>query len=126
MRSNQLFHTEQAGETGQIFQQGDSTAEAALQDTLTVIGRKWNPVIIYYLLVEKQLGFSDLKSRIHGISSKMLSESLSTLEDEGLVTRRVLENDPVRVRYELTEQGVALEGLISEMLSWGAGDREVM
>jgi DNA-binding HxlR family transcriptional regulator len=66
------------------------------------------------------MGFSALKDRVDDISSKMLSESLDDLEAAGLVDRRLLSDKPVRVEYELTEDGRSLEPLITEMVNWGA------
>jgi DNA-binding HxlR family transcriptional regulator len=94
-------------------------AEAALHATRDVVGRKWHPVLLYYLLEEGPLGFSALKDRVDGISSKMLSESLSDLEDAGLVTRAVLDDRPVRVEYDLSERGETLGPVVSEMVHWG-------
>lgn len=85
-----------------------------------VVGRKWQPVIVYHLLEAGPLGFSALKERTDGISSKMLSESLDDLEAAGLVAREVVSDKPVRVEYALTEDGESLEGLVREMVSWGS------
>lgn len=85
-----------------------------------VVGRKWQPVIVYHLLETGPLGFSALKNRTDGISSKMLSESLDELEAAGLVAREVVSDKPVRVEYALTETGESLEGLVREMVSWGS------
>jgi len=85
-----------------------------------VVGRKWQPVIVYHLLEAGPLGFSALKDRTDGISSKMLSESLDDLEAAGLVAREVVSDKPVRVEYALTEEGKSLEGLVHEMVSWGS------
>jgi DNA-binding HxlR family transcriptional regulator len=85
-----------------------------------VVGRKWQPVIVYHLLEAGPLGFSALKERTDGISSKMLSESLDDLEAAGLVAREVVSDKPVRVEYTLTEDGESLEGLVREMVSWGS------
>jgi DNA-binding HxlR family transcriptional regulator len=85
-----------------------------------VVGRKWQPVIVYHLLEAEPLGFSALKERTDGISSKMLSESLDNLEAAGLVAREVVSDKPVRVEYALTEEGKSLEGLVREMVSWGS------
>jgi DNA-binding HxlR family transcriptional regulator len=49
----------------------------------------------------------------------MLSESLSVLEEHGVVARELLNDQPVRVEYALTERGEALEGVITEMIHWG-------
>lgn len=93
--------------------------EGTLLDMQSMIGRKWILVIVYHLLCEGPLGFSALKDRIDGISSKMLSESLDAAEGAGLVEREVVSDRPVRVEYTLTDRGAALEGLIGEMAQWG-------
>lgn len=95
-------------------------AEAVLQDVQSVVGRKWQPILVYHLLDDGPLGFSALKDRVDGISSKMLSESLGDLESAGLVDRTLLNDQPVRVEYELTERGAALEGVLTEMIHWGS------
>ncbi len=88
----------------------------AVQDTL---GRKWHLRIVYRLLEDGPMGFSALKSAIHGVSSKMLSESLTRLEDDGLVDRAVVSDQPVRVEYSLTDRGRALEPVVSAVIEWG-------
>ena len=93
--------------------------EVTLHGMQEIVGRKWHPVVLHYLLRDGSLSFSTLKSRIDGISSKMLSTSLSNLEDRELVTREVLSEQPVRVEYTLTERGTSLEPLITEMVHWG-------
>ena len=94
-------------------------AEAALHTTRDVVGRKWHPVILFHLLSEGALGFSALKERADGISSKMLSESLSDLEESGLVTRELLDEKPVRVEYTVSERGESLGPVIEAMVDWG-------
>lgn len=94
-------------------------AETALHGMQEIVGRKWNPVLLYYLLTDGPLGFSALKTRVDGISSKMLSESLSDLEDAGLVTRELLDDQPVRVEYDLSERGATLEPVVTAMVRWG-------
>jgi DNA-binding HxlR family transcriptional regulator len=85
-----------------------------------IVGRKWQPIILYHLLDEGPLGFSALKGRVSGISSKMLSESLTDLEDAGLVSRTLLSDQPLRVEYSLTDRGASLEPLLAEMVAWGS------
>jgi DNA-binding HxlR family transcriptional regulator len=84
-----------------------------------IVGRKWHPILLYHLLDEGPLGFSALKDRVGGISSKMLSESLSDLEEAGLVSRELLSDQPLRVEYSVTDRGASLEPLIAEMVAWG-------
>lgn len=94
-------------------------AETALHKTRDIVGRKWHPVLLYYLLQDGPLGFNELKERTDSISSKMLSESLTDLEDAELVTRELLNDQPLRVEYAISEQGQALGPVIEEMINWG-------
>lgn len=83
-----------------------------------VFGPKWHLRIVYSLLEEGELSFSDLKYRLEGVSSKMLSESLSSLESYGLVAREIVSDQPLRVEYSLTEQGMALESALDDLVQW--------
>ena len=94
-------------------------AETVLHGMQDIVGRKWHPILLYHLITDGPLRFSTLKTRVDGISSKMLSTSLSDLEEHGLVTRELLNEQPVRVEYQLTERGASLEGVIIEMVQWG-------
>jgi DNA-binding HxlR family transcriptional regulator len=91
-----------------------------------VLGRKWHLPVVYRLLEGGPRGFSALKTAIPGISSKMLSESLSALEADGLVDREIVSERPVRVEYSLTERGAALAPVVSAVVHWGEeyGPRE--
>ena len=97
----------------------DSTAQETLIEMASIIGHKWYPVILHELCVEDDRGFSGLHGAIDGVSNKMLSDSLSALEDEGLVDRTVVSDKPVRVRYTLTDTGQDLEDVLAAMLDWG-------
>jgi DNA-binding HxlR family transcriptional regulator len=85
-----------------------------------ILGRKWHLRIVYYLLEEGAMGFSDLKETLDGVSSKMLSESLSTLEDEQIIRRDVVSDQPLRVEYTLTERGAGLEPVVAALIRWQA------
>jgi len=85
-----------------------------------IVGRKWNPVIIHHLHTTGPLGFSDLRDRIDDISPKMLSTSLTELNEEyGLVERRVINDAPIRVEYALTVSGESLGSLVDGLRLWG-------
>jgi len=92
--------------------------------TATLIGKKWHPVIIHRLLENGPSGFNELKTDVDGISSKVLSDSLEDLQDNGLVDRSVVKEQPFRVQYSLTERGASLEPVISEMAAWGEAHLE--
>ncbi len=87
--------------------------------TATLIGKKWHPVIVHRLLQAGPMGFNDLKDDVDGISSKVLSDSLSDLEEAKLVEREVVSEKPFRVRYSLTERGADLEPVVQAMAEWG-------
>jgi len=105
-----------AGTNTLLFTEPDEVFDA-VQDTL---GRKWHLRIVYQLLENGPMGFSELKSEVVGVSSKMLSESLTRLEDDRLVDREIVSDQPVRVEYSLTERGRALEPVVSAVVEWGA------
>lgn len=84
-----------------------------------VLGRKWHPVIIHRLLEHGPLAFGELEESIEGISGKVLSESLTDLEEKGLVERTVVDTKPVGVEYSLTRHGRGLEEAITELHGWG-------
>lgn len=88
-------------------------------DVQSVLGRKWHLRIVYQLLENGAMGFSALKREMTGVSSKMLSESLDSLEDESIVERSVVSEQPVRVEYDLTERGHALEQVVTAVMNWG-------
>lgn len=87
--------------------------------TSTILGRKWHPVIIQRLLEHGALRFGELESVIPEISGKVLSESLSDLEEKGLVERTVTDGKPVKVEYALTRHGRGLEEAITALHDWG-------
>lgn len=87
--------------------------------TAAVLGKKWHPLILSVLLDASALGFNELKDRVHGISDKVLSESLDDLQKRDLVDRTVIDDKPVRVEYSLTEWGEQLELVITAMNEWG-------
>jgi DNA-binding HxlR family transcriptional regulator len=86
-----------------------------LTSLASVLGRKWNLVIVSQLLVNGPMGFSDLRDNIDGISSKVLSESLDDLETGAFVDRTIVSERPFRVEYSLTRRGGVLESLLAEV-----------
>ena len=82
-----------------------------------LIGRRWSGALIRVLLGGR-LRYSDLKAVVPDISDRMLSERLKELEAEGIVTRIVTPDTPVRVEYELTEKGRALASAVNAIGAW--------
>lgn len=82
-----------------------------------LIGRRWTGVILRAMLAGVTQ-FSQLREAIPGLSDRMLSERLKELEAEGIVTRTVIPETPVRVAYALTEKGRALNDVLLVISQW--------
>jgi DNA-binding HxlR family transcriptional regulator len=88
--------------------------------TRQVIGRvgdKWTLLVLYALSTGTKR-FSQLRSEVEGISQKMLTQTLRTLERDGLVHRRAYPTIPPKVEYRLTPLGESLEQAISVIRRW--------
>ena len=85
-----------------------------------LIGRRWTGAIIRMLL-PGSARFNGLRAAVPDISDRMLAERLRELEIEGIITRTVIPDVPVRVEYELTPKGRALEGVVLAIAKWAEG-----
>ena len=81
------------------------------------IGDRWT-VLIIGALGDGDARFSELRRRIEGISQKMLTQTLRGLERDGLVSRTVYPEVPVRVEYSLTNAGRTLLEPLSALQTW--------
>jgi DNA-binding HxlR family transcriptional regulator len=89
-----------------------------VEETIKIIGKKWYLMIIYELM-KNPMRFNELKNSIDGISSKVLSDCLTTLVKEELINRHVHSDAPIKVEYSLTEKGHELNRIFTEMDDWG-------
>jgi len=94
--------------------------ECPVRNVVAQIGDKWS-ILILFALVDGPDRFNSLKSRIEGISQRMLTQTLRDLERDGFVLRTVYPQVPVKVEYELTELGKGLTSSVWQLVSW-AGD----
>ncbi len=90
---------------------------ARFHRAVELIGGRWTGAVIR-LLLNGRMRFAELRSSIPEISDRMLSERLRELEAEGIVARIVVPETPVRVEYELTEKGRALEHALAAVGKW--------
>ena len=81
------------------------------------IGDRWS-VLILSTLADGPQRFTGLARRIQGISQKMLTQTLRTLERDGLLTRTVTASVPVTVTYELTPLGHSLQAVVAGLKVW--------
>lgn len=86
--------------------------------TVALIGSKWKLLIIRNLLA-RPWRFNELKKDLVGISQKVLTDSLRSMEADGIITRTVYPEVPPRVEYSLTELGKSLKPILDSMWAWG-------
>lgn len=87
--------------------------------TVGIIGNKWKLLILRNLLVAPQR-FTDLLNGIDGISKKVLTENLRSLEDDGIINRKTYPDEiPIKVEYSLSEMGETLKPIFDVLTDWG-------
>ena len=92
--------------------------ECPVATTVALIGSKWKLLIIRNLL-ERPWRFNELKKDLEGISQKVLTDSLRSMESDGLITRTVYPEVPPRVEYALSDLGKSLKPILDSMVEWG-------
>ena len=89
-----------------------------VETTLTLIGDKWKVLILRDLMPGTKR-FGELKKSVGNVSQKVLTAQLRTMEESGLVNRKVYAEVPQRVEYSLTELGKSLKPILDSMRAWG-------
>ncbi|MDF2843833.1 MAG: transcriptional regulator, HxlR family [Herbinix sp.] len=84
-----------------------------------ILGKRWTGLIIKVMMVGPKR-FSDVSSQIPNMSDRMLGERFKELEELGIIKRNVYPETPVRIEYELTEKGKALENALNEVQTWAS------
>ena len=92
--------------------------ECPVATTVSLIGSKWKLLIIRNLL-NRPWRFNELQKSLEGISQKVLTDSLRSMEADGIITRTVFPEVPPRVEYSLSELGESLRPMINDMAKWG-------
>lgn len=95
-----------------------------VQITLSLIDNKWKALIIGEILFEGTQRFSTLRKALPGISQKVLTQNLRSMESSGLISREIFAEVPPRVEYSLTELGLSLKPIIEAMMEWGKAYRK--
>jgi len=94
----------------------------AFADILARIGDKWT-VLVVGVLAHGPMRYSQIFKLVEGISQRMLTLTLKSLERDGLVTRTVYPTNPPRVDYELTERGKTLIVPLHMLWAWAQANR---
>ena len=95
--------------------QSDPCPIAPIMD---VLFNKWTPQVLWALLHDGRLRFSDLHRRLPKVTAKVLSQRLRQLERDGLVTRSIYAEVPLRVEYEATEMAITLSPVFASLAEW--------
>lgn len=93
--------------------------------TVQIIGSKWKLLILRNLL-QRPWRFNELKKDLDGISQKVLTDSLRSMEADGIIDRTVYAEIPPRVEYSLNEVGETLRPVIKAMELWGLSYQEIV
>lgn len=89
-----------------------------IRNVVARFGNKWSLLVIIILDESGSTRFNQLGKLIPDISTKVLSGTLQTLEADGLISRTVFPEVPIRVEYELTETGRSLVPIIRQLTDW--------
>ncbi len=92
--------------------------ECPVATTVQLIGSKWKLLIIRNLRM-RPWRFNELKKDLDGISQKVLTDSLRSMEEDELITRTVYPEVPPRVEYALSELGQSMSPILDAMQQWG-------
>lgn len=87
------------------------------RQALDRVADKWTALVVYSL-VHGGRRHGELRRQIEGISQKMLTQTLRTMERDGLVKRRVFAEIPPHVEYELTPLGMTLTEPLTAICRW--------
>jgi DNA-binding HxlR family transcriptional regulator len=93
------------------------SADCPTRQILDRIGDKW-AVLILILIRDEPMRFNALRRTIEGISQKMLSQVLKSLERDGLIKRRAFATVPVTVEYSITPLGATLAKAVDHLRDW--------
>lgn len=94
-----------------------------VETTLMMISNRWKVLIIRDLLGGTKR-FGELKKSVRSISQKVLTANLRSMEEDGLLTRKVFPEIPPRVEYTLTETGLSLKPVLASMAMWGTAYKD--
>ncbi|WP_105614739.1 winged helix-turn-helix transcriptional regulator [Vallitalea okinawensis] len=93
--------------------------DCSIERTMSIIGGKWKPVILWHLGTDGTLRYNQLRKMLPGIAHKMLSQQLRELEKDNLIIRKQYNEVPPKVEYSLTERGQTVMPILQLMHTWG-------
>lgn len=95
-----------------------SSAKCPVYRIIEKVCKKWSLHLLRALSENKHMRFSDFQQAIPDINTRMLSERLSELEQEGLITKKAMDGKPNTVEYVITEKGADLRKVFKALCDW--------
>lgn len=95
----------------------------SIKDALDAVEGRWK-LLILFTLAEKPKRFGQIAKEVNGITDKILSKELKSLEANKLVHRNVRDTFPPTVEYSITPHGLSLEKVLDELHFWGLTHRK--
>ncbi|SRR5258706_11204699 len=95
------------------------TSLCPVVNALSVIGERWTILILRDLFANPSRRFQDFRESLAGCAPNTLSARLKTLEEHGLIERRLYEQHPPRLEYVLTEKGHRTGPVLLALREWG-------
>ena len=96
----------------------ENLPECPVATTVQLIGSKWKLLILRDLMTEKKR-YNELRRSLDGISQKVLTATLKSMVEDGIVIRTAYPEVPPRVEYSLSEIGESMRPVIDVMADWG-------
>ncbi|MDR6564100.1 MULTISPECIES: helix-turn-helix domain-containing protein [unclassified Arcicella] len=97
----------------------------AIKDALEALEGRWKLLIMLSLSTGNKR-FTQISKEVYGITDKMLSKELKTLEANKLIKREVFDTFPPTVEYSITAHGMSIQKLMDELYHWGLAHRKVI
>lgn len=101
-----------------IMLRKEELPECPVATTVQLIGSKWKLLIMRNLMI-RPWRFNELQKSLEGISQKVLTDSLRSMESDGIITRTVFPEVPPRVEYALSDLGKSMQPIMDAMEDWG-------
>ena len=101
-----------------IMKRREELPDCPVATTVALVGSKWK-LLILRNLIERPWRFNELQRNLEGISQKVLTDSLRSLEADGIITRTVYPEVPPRVEYALSDLGHKMRPILSAMEDFG-------
>ena len=102
----------------------DPRVDALVNELIGGVADKWTMILLETLDQHGELRFTQLSKLVPEISQKMLTQTLRSLERDGMLTRMVTPTVPVTVTYELTDLGLSLQQVMQSMKAWAEANMD--